>query len=301
MKLYKILIFLCLLSSSCHAQSEKPVIVFIHGTLPRPVAWLVHKVDCPLGLTNAQAWGESFVLGKIPYILHRADPKIFDVKSFYLFGWSGKLCFEERKEAAHNLYHYLKQFKNREIILIAHSHGCNVALNLAGIARKHNDNNLCISKLILLAGPVQAVTSEFVNWPLFKRVYSLYSSADLLQVMDPQAMYDKTKKYNNRFQKNNSNFFSCRTFKPSSNLVQARIFLNGSSPSHTVFVHDRFLKRLPDIITFLDTLSPNHGQYMINVPYAAQPHIITRQELTRTIGRHRQKSLNRLKNNYRKN
>jgi len=54
-----------------------------------------------------------------------------------------------------------------KVTLISHSHGGNVALNLAAIAEK--ESPLSIERLILLACPVQQETAALVDAPMFKK------------------------------------------------------------------------------------------------------------------------------------
>ncbi len=123
-------------------------------------------------------------------------PQQFPWEHFYVFGWSGKLNHASRQLAAKNLYHALKELVLRyqkeycitpQITLITHSHGGNVALNMAAIVDK--DCSLVINKLILLACPVQNYTMDLVKSPFFKRIYSIHSHTDMLQVLDPQGLH----------------------------------------------------------------------------------------------------------------
>ncbi len=232
-------------------KEEKPLIVFIHGTLFSAYRWLVHWLDCPLGFAPATKQGNKYFLGRIPYILHEAAPDAFPLDSFYLYGWSGSLNFDARKKAAHKLYHELKKHK-RPLIVIAQSHGCNVALNLAQIAQEHKDSEFVVDKLVLLACPVQEHNAHCVKSPVFKQVFSLYSTSDIMQCLDPQGMYKKTKELLKSSTKKVP-FFSQRTFEPALNLTQARIILNGSGPAHVDFILKKFLIHLPNILKELET------------------------------------------------
>lgn len=229
---------------------QKPLVVFIHGTLFSAYRWLVHWLDCPLGFAPATKQGNKYFLGRIPYILHEAAPEAFPLDSFYLFGWSGSLNFEARKKAAHQLYHELKKHK-RPITVIAQSHGCNVALNLAQIAQEHKDTEFIIDRLVLLACPVQEHNAHCVKSHLFKQVFSLYSTNDIMQCLDPQGIYKKTKELLKSGNKKIP-FFSQRTFEPASNLTQARIILNGSGPAHVDFILKKFLIHLQTILKELE-------------------------------------------------
>jgi len=245
--------------------------IFVHGTLFF-LSWLVRLFDCPLGLTPAhQAYGPC--LGKIPHILNKSNPCMFPLNQFYLWGWHGQLSFESRMSAAHKLYHSLRRLSGPKTI-IGQSHGCNVILNLAQIAKEHHDKNFLIDRLILLAGPVQEANAHLVTSPMFKKVFSLYSSADLLQILDPQGLYSETRQF-----KNSTKFFSEKLFKPAPNLVQAEIVIMDKGPSHMDFLTEKFIKHLPDIIELLDNATQNPADYnnfnfKINIPLIGKPHFI---------------------------
>jgi alpha-beta hydrolase superfamily lysophospholipase len=77
---------------------------------------------------------------------------------FYTFGWNGKLDQRKREDAAFKLYDQLiaeiKQLKQKikpaklVIEILAHSHGGNVALNLAKAEGTHK-KRLAIDRLML--------------------------------------------------------------------------------------------------------------------------------------------------------
>lgn len=265
-KIFLSLIVLVL--SSCKQQQkftnfknitpDTPLTIFIHGTLfNSATAMLVHAIDCPFGLNCAQAQGNKYLMGRIPYILNDASSKDFPLDNFYLFGWSGKLSFDERKKAAFDLYQSIKNYRGK-ITIIGHSHGCNVAMHLAQIAQDDNNQNFCIDRLILLAGPVQHVTEIYIQSPAFKKIYSFYSTADITQVADPQGLYKETKKVNTGKQ---INFFSNRTFEFNPKLSQIRVLFNGCSISHIDFILESFIKKLPKIIETVDAIDNKHPCY----------------------------------------
>jgi len=253
-------------------MEEQHTTIFVHGTL-FALSWLVQKFDCPLGLTPAIAQGDKYVLGKIPYILNSAAPLLFPLDKFYLWGWNGELSFEARREASHDLYHSIKPLASPKRV-IGQSHGCNVILNLAKIAHDHRDKTFAIDQLILLAGPVQQANSHLITSPIFKKVFSLYSSEDLVQILDPQALYEETRQL-----KKKTSFFSEKLFKPAPNLVQAEIVINDKSPSHYDFITAKFIKHLPDVIELLDSVTKNSTDYekfhyKVNIPLIGKPHLV---------------------------
>ncbi len=187
--------------------SPNPVIVWIHGTKASSVFPLLAKNNplkkifdsvtrtskglLPMSELNQE--GRTYQLLKT---LSDAAPEHFPWETTYSFGWSGKLGTQARKSAAQELYNALVSltiaYKKRHgapppIILISHSHGGNLILNIAGLYNQ--DHELNIQKTILLACPVQQETAYFVDNTLFGTVYSLHSHVDVLQIMDPQRLH----------------------------------------------------------------------------------------------------------------
>lgn len=291
MKLKLLLLFqLFFLMSSCLKHSEmevckqinkdnkyKPVTIFVHGTVPIQFKLIVHSLDSPFGLMPAKVQGNSFFLvhRKIGYILDQADNKQFPLDSFYLYGWPSKLSFLRRYKIAKQLYQDLKQFKG-PITLIGHSHGGNVILNLARVAQELNEENssdINIEKVILLAVPVQEDTKDYIKSPLFKHIYSFYSTGDRTQMKDPQWFYrDIRAKYADK----NIPCYSGRKYQEYKKLKQVRLLLHGRNPQHLDFLYKPFLSRLPEIITLTDKIDLNNKskEYVINIPNKGSPELM---------------------------
>lgn len=150
---------------------------------------------------------------------------------FYTFGWDGSLSQKSRLSSAKILYSSLlneiSKIKNTlnlkdkdlEIILIGHSHGGNVLLNLAKINNEIN-GNLKIDTLILLGTPVQSETEELINDEIFRKIYSLYSTDDMVQIIDIISTQDSISK---------------RRYKNTdikSKLVQIELEIGNKKPGH---------------------------------------------------------------------
>jgi hypothetical protein len=163
----------------------------------------------------------EFANDKMPANLH-----------MYNFGWDGRLSQKSRLRGAKNLYKQLTNeilnLKNKfnlcdddlEIIMIGHSHGGNVLLNLAR-AEEEFKQHLKIDKLILLATPVQSETADLISNRMFKNVYSFYSNGDYVQVIDIVSTEDSISK--RRYKNNESN----------SKLVQIELTIDKTKPSHS--------------------------------------------------------------------
>ena len=87
-----------------------------------------------------------------------------------------------------------------------------------------HDCDFSIDELILLACPVQERTSPNIKNPLFERVYSIFSSMDSIQVIDPQGFHYWRNHRNGTFKERiKSSFFSERCFKEDEKLLQIKV------------------------------------------------------------------------------
>ncbi len=133
---------------------------------------------------------------------HRQDS--VKTRSYYTFGWSGHLNQGRRYGWADSLYKELikevkkvKKSENRNIniVILAHSHGGNVALRLVDIEKKYK-KGLRVKRLVLLGTPVQKETSQAIYSDLFDKIYNVYSRGDPIQVIDcisTKSAYSKRK------------------------------------------------------------------------------------------------------------
>jgi hypothetical protein len=189
--------------------------------------------------------------------LCKFGPEQFQHEHFYILSWSGVLSSKCRLEAARILLRDLRKISTQyekkygtkpEICLITHSHGGNVALNLAIV----NDpaDPLIINKLVMLAVPVQIETKDYVKAPCFKKTYSLYSSYDMIQIGDMQ----KLAYHSDDPRRKDVPLFSQRTFDPYGNLLQVKVRFDGFGPFHISFILSKFVHALPQILTTLDSV-----------------------------------------------
>lgn len=256
------------------SKTPPPVTVWIHGTrfIRRPVFY--QHFDGKPGLKKATSIDPHYHVRIAANSLHAAAPEIFPLETFYIFGWSGKLNAIEREQSAMALYHGLQHIRSSykkahgcwpAIQLITHSHGGNVALNLAQ-CKDTADQDFAIDSLILLACPVQARTMDMIKAPLFKRVYALYSSLDLVQIIAPQIVY---RIINDDQGKRHVSLkippLSERMFPPTDNLVQVKIKLNNRAIMHAEFIEEPFLTILPSIVHHIDTWQKEHPSKLTRV------------------------------------
>jgi heme/copper-type cytochrome/quinol oxidase subunit 2 len=228
------------------------ITIFIHGTRVFPKFYIQELFYSPEGLTHISAIERASHMHTIARTLEQADPERYPYEYFYAFGWSGVLSFQGRQKAAIDLYGALKNISaayvgahviRPRVRIITHSHGGNVALNLAGVSKDVGDTSFFIDELIMLAVPVQQKTKDLVVAPCFGRVYSLSSSCDVLQIIDPQGLYA----HNDR-----GPFFSERYFKGCPAVLQASIKMRGCFVMHIEFLMKKFFKHLPAITGIMD-------------------------------------------------
>lgn len=226
-------------------QEQPFITVWVHGTRLTPRIIFPNFFASPDGLIKASDFDSAYHLRTIANTLSEVDSEHYPFEHIFLFGWPGELDFRARKKAAEDLSSSLKKvlhdFKEKngfrpKLRIITHSHGGNVALNLASIPDKEG---ILIDELILLACPVQQETMGYLQDPMFKNIFSLYSTTDLLQVIDPQGVYPH---------KGKSPIFSGRRFPAQDNLVQARIRMNHRSLMHVNFLLTNFIRVLPMVI-----------------------------------------------------
>ncbi len=238
-----------------HAESPNLIItIWVHGskTLPTAVYKLV-GFDMPLGLNRADTLIEAHQPKRFIDTLCKNSPLI-NKDHLYLFGWPGALEPLLRKSEAHRLYSAIEQLlaeykKNYgcmpSIRIITHSHGGNLALNLARVADEKESHSFIIAELILLACPVWDANKICIDHPLFERVYNLYSNLDIIQCIDPQGRYSAS------HQLGDTPLFSGRRFDSHAKLIQTEIDCLFPT-QHGLFLFRPFLPNLQRIKHLMD-------------------------------------------------
>jgi hypothetical protein len=130
-------------------------------------------------------------------VLNRVTEQCYPTKKidahYYTFGWSGLLSVKQRYQDAKKLFIALEQEVAKfhaqgiypKIKVIGYSHGGNVVLNLGAVAdREFPHSKLSIDEAIFWGMPVQNETDEYVNSPIFKKIYHFYSTGDRVQKLD---------------------------------------------------------------------------------------------------------------------
>lgn len=223
------------------------ITVYIHGS-QNATKFLSKDIwHCQKGLHHINELPKSSLFVQDAQLLQQGNPLLFNVEHYYTFGWSGKIKFSVRQEAGHDLFNAIKGLLKRYyqehgaypvVRIITHSHGGNIALNMAKDLPFFNDCKIEL-ELILLACPVQKVTENIINHPEISRSYNLYSTFDLIQKLD---FYT----YNGRW------FLPNRTFETDAkNCAQILVKVNGKRISHTDFCHS-IVRHIPEILQTAD-------------------------------------------------
>ena len=116
-----------------------------------------------------------------------------------------------------------------------------------------------IEELVLLACPVQNKTMHHLEDPMFKKVYALYASLDILQILAPQQYFQKEST-------DKLPYFSLRRFVPHPKLAQIKIKINGYSIAHTTFSSPTFTCMLPTILNEIENWQADEQQYPSDLP-----------------------------------
>ena len=178
-----------------------PITIFVHGTQMHALfkdvdlsSWFPPTTQAPAGLHATKTLDEGHQTRECLEALAKANPAQFCLESSYVFGWSGSIELEVRKQAGKDLFDLLKSLalsyeqihnKKPEITVITHSHGGNILMHMAEQCTE-GPLPFMISRLIFMAIPVQDITLSHIHHPLFNTVYSLHSHDDHVQVMDPE-------------------------------------------------------------------------------------------------------------------
>jgi len=246
-----------------HTNEPPPITIWIHGTLMFYTPTYHHIFEGKTCLLPIKTFPQDHHFRIIADTIAEHDSEHFPIEEFYIFGWSGKLQNQERENAAKKLYQEIitlqEQYKKKygllpTIRIIAHSHGGNVVLNMSKM--QPTKTPILIRSLILLACPVQEKTMHLICTPMFHRVYSLYSSFDIVQIIAPQfRRLREIHEYNPKHRKYHYKIipFSARLFPIYSHLTQAKIKINDYPLSHTRFSTKEFVSLLPTILQKLDS------------------------------------------------
>lgn len=204
-------------------------------------------------------------------VLHDKFETLLKTKNieYYSFNWNGCLSNELRKKESKFFYKELNILKkkkpNKKIIIIAFSHGGNIVLDMAKIAKRSN-YPFIIDQLILLATPIGKTSELNTQSIFFPRIINFYSIKDFYQISDISFNFPNTKRvFNNAKNIINIDFRILKKYNKKKHII---------SPDHKYFGtinpknnHPVFLHILPNILEKIDNSNYNNN-YIVTVDTA---------------------------------
>ncbi len=260
-----------LLTKSIPTQDHS-ITIFVHGTYFMRKFFHYspyrHLMYCPDGLTLVKYLPTHYHFYKMAHGCISCDYKNYSFDHFYVFGWDSEHIHDKaRNNAAQNLVEQITQvvvnyYLDHDVIpkvrLIGYSHGGNVVLNTANYISQYADLSDVFFEVWLFGTPVQAINHDLVNSQSFDTIYSIYSTKDIVQKIDPQGL-------KNRHIPKNS-FWSERTFHESSRCIQVDFTVNGDSIGHSFY--NEIFQYFPKIKKIIEEKSQNIQSGMIAVDFA---------------------------------
>lgn len=149
----------------------------------------LHKIDINLQQKGAAATAMANVFEMVNQI----NPLVTSKNVYYTYGWSGLLSrsaryndardflFELDKEVAA----YRAQGINPKVRLFGYSHGGTIVIKLAMVKQRENlQPNFSVDEAFLFGTPIQFDTDYYINDPIFKKIYNVFSKGDRVQKLD---------------------------------------------------------------------------------------------------------------------
>ncbi len=195
--------FLFFLNNLC----KESVLVIIHGTFAQKEQW--YKPN-----------GDFF----------KAVENFFSNHTIASFTWSGGPSVQDRSDGAQKLLLFLLNLSDtyKNISIIAHSHGANVAIEALHKATLYN-HKIFIKRFYTLAPPIN---QKFYNPPMHRieQLHNLFSFGDCIQTVH--------------------NVFE-RTFKPHPRITNTEIKIDNFCPGHSDLHSPLIAFLLPQLETLL--------------------------------------------------
>lgn len=194
----------------------------------------------------------------------------YTIKSYT---WSGGPSYQDRLKASHEFAHYLKtNFYNRhDLIIVAHSHGVNVAIQALQHCQK-NKMPITIACFYTLAPPVDNVLYK-PPMQLIKELHNLFSYGDCVQTV--QNIFERT-------------FLKDIFFHPGI-ITNTQIKINNSCPGHADLHHPLIaylLPQLPALVSKKDNCMihlQSNGLMHVELDYERERDLIFDKKFTETI------------------
>ncbi|HRN78527.1 MAG TPA: hypothetical protein PLU71_04760 [Candidatus Dependentiae bacterium] len=201
--MYTKYILLVLIIYFSPAYAYRNLFIIIHGTWASSTDWHMPGGDFFDALQQTVLQHEGYVV---------------------TYAWSGKLDHAQRLQAAQGLKQLIQSYDlTRNIYLIGHSHGSNVAALATQLLGKDMYNKHTITALYMLGTPINA-EYYLPDMDIVGHVYNLFSSGDFIQHVFGR--YD-------------------RELPKHPRIANIRIFINDVEPGHSELHHPVIAKWLP--------------------------------------------------------
>lgn len=231
-------------------NSSQKIVLLIHGTFAAQEAWYQPGGDFYQALSTA-----------------------FYDYTVRSYTWSGKPSYKDRLDAAKKLFNYLTThfYNHHNLILVAHSHGVNVAIQALQECQKKNIP-LSVLYFYTLAPPVDNVLYK-PPMQIIKELHNLFSYGDCVQTV--QNLFERT------FLKNTSYNAGI--------ITNTHIKINNLYPGHADLHHPLvafLLPKLPMLISKKENCMihlQSNGLMHVELDYRREQDLIFDKKFTETI------------------
>lgn len=149
----------------------------------------LHRID----LAHQTKGSAASAMANIFEMVHQINPLVSSTNYYYTFGWSGLLSRSARYndardflfELENEVAHFRAQGIQPKVRLFGYSHGGTIVIKLGMVKQKEQlQPNFIIDEAFLFGTPIQFDTDNYINDPLFKKVYNIFSRGDRVQKLD---------------------------------------------------------------------------------------------------------------------
>lgn len=147
----------------------------------------------PIDLNNHNPGSASSAIANIFEMIQNIHKTKTIKNYYYTYGWSGLLSrsarYNDSKNFLLSLEREVAEFRARgiepKIRLLGYSHGGTIVLKLAMVKQKEDLHpNFKIDEAFLFGTPIQYDTDYYINDPIFKKIYNVFSRGDRVQKLD---------------------------------------------------------------------------------------------------------------------
>jgi hypothetical protein len=152
-----------------------------------------HRGLRQINLDDHKKGASASAMANIFEMNNQINPLVPTKNYYYTYGWSGLLSRSARYNDAREFFYELEeevakfhaQGINPKVRLLGYSHGGTIILKLGMVKQKENlQPHFNIDEAFLFGTPIQFDTDLYINDPIFKKVYNIYSRGDRVQQLD---------------------------------------------------------------------------------------------------------------------